>query len=95
MITKEEILCGSRDELIEYFHNNFKFSDIVNPFGVIYYFMPEFGSIETQVDRIKNSGVIFFNKAYKNQDYSIDDVIIQKFWVFVRTPKTNDADASH
>jgi hypothetical protein len=57
--------------------------------------MPEFGSIETQVDRIKNSGVIFFNKAYKNQDYSIDDVIIQKFWVFVRTPKTNDADASH
>ena len=94
MITKEEIFCGSKDELIEYFNGNFTFGDIVNPFGVIYYFTSEFGSIEAQVDRIKNVGLIFFNKAYKHPDFSIDNITVQKFWVFVRAPKTNDADAS-
>ena len=94
MITKEEIICGSKDELAEYFNDNFAFGGKVNLFGVIYYFMPEFGSIENQLNRIKNTGFIFFNKGYKNYNGDIDNVTVQKFWVFVREPKTNDADAS-
>ncbi len=102
MITKEEILCGSKDEILEYFNNTFDIISNLIEYGdnvkETYMIINDVGNIETQINQImkKNSpGLIFIYNVRPSFSNTIEtNLTISKFWVFVRTPRTNDALAS-
>ena len=103
MLTIEEIICGTEEEIIE--HINTKYNPSVSRrLDTVeeYYTLGDFDTLKDQLSResikLSHFGAIYLLKIGKLTETAEGEpecsINIEKFWVFVRAPRTNDADAS-
>jgi hypothetical protein len=95
MLTKEEIICGTKEELLEYFSKTYNLIELDNieqankNLPTVCYSNLPIGNIEKQLKKIHEGfGGIFFIKNVvefidKNPVISTE---IVKIWVFIRNP---------